>query len=131
MPLISFAERSTFFRIYAGLLLVCALVAFFAYYFVKTINDARLQTYRENVASGVFFLISEGVSRHTEPNTRNYWLSDAANLSGYQFKIQPLGELSFKAKEFTRLDEQKSVVRYDESKNQAVVYQPLGMKIRY
>ena len=42
MTFMSFTERSIFFRIYAGLLLVCVSVAFFAYLLVDAINQAMV-----------------------------------------------------------------------------------------
>lgn len=52
MAFFSFTDRSIFFRIYAGLLLVCLAVAFFAYLLIETINQERIQSYRETVATG-------------------------------------------------------------------------------
>ncbi|MDO5651180.1 MAG: ATP-binding protein [Moraxella sp.] len=126
MALFSFTERSIFFRIYAGLLLVCFMVAFFAYFFVSIINEARLQAYREDVATGVFYLISEGVSRQQDELSREYWLVDAGNLFGSTFEILPIDSVAFKAKEEKRLSEDKSVVRYDTIKNETHIYQKIN-----
>lgn len=71
MTFMSFTERSIFFRIYAGLLLVCVSVAFFAYLLVDAINQVRAQAYREAVATGVFYLIGQGAQHQTTPAQRN------------------------------------------------------------
>ena len=99
MTLVSFTERSIFFRIYAGLLLVCLSVAFFAYLLVDTINQERAQSYRETVATGVFYLIGQGAI-HQETNAqKNYWLNDISALFGSNFEIIPMDAIEFKARE--------------------------------
>ncbi|MPX24306.1 two-component sensor histidine kinase [Moraxella catarrhalis] len=125
MTLVSFTERSIFFRIYAGLLLVCLSVAFFAYLLVDTINQERAQSYRETVATGVFYLIGQGAI-HQETNAqKNYWLNDISALFGSNFEIIPMDAIEFKAREMRRIEEAKTVVRYDPYTNQSTFYHRL------
>lgn len=122
MTFMSFTERSIFFRIYAGLLLVCVSVAFFAYLLVDTINQERAQAYRETVATGVFYLIGQGAQHQTTPAQRNYWLNDISMLFGSNFEIVPMESIEFKAREMRRIEEAKTVVRYDHHANQSTFY---------
>lgn len=122
MTFMSFTERSIFFRIYAGLLLVCVSVAFFAYLLVDTINQVRAQAYREAVATGVFYLIGQGAQHQTTPAQRNYWLNDISMLFGSNFEIVPMESIEFKAREMRCLEEAKTVVRYDHHTNQSTFY---------
>lgn len=122
MTFMSFTERSIFFRIYAGLLLVCVSVAFFAYLLVDTINQERAQAYRESVATGVFYLIGQGAQHQTTPAQRNYWLNDISMLFGSNFEIVPMESIEFKAREMRRIEEAKTVVRYNHHANQSTFY---------
>lgn len=122
MNFMSFTERSIFFRIYAGLLLVCVSVAFFAYLLVDTINQERAQAYRETVATGVFYLIGQGAKHQTTPAQKNYWLNDVSMLFGSNFEIVPMDSIEFKAREMRRIEESKTVVRYDHHANQSTFY---------
>ncbi|MFB6348151.1 ATP-binding protein [Moraxella sp. ZJ142] len=121
----SLTERSIFFRIYAGLLLVCLSVAFFAYLLVDTINQERAQSYRETVATGVFYLIAQGVNYQETPAQKNYWLNDISSLFGSNFEIIPMQSVEFKAREMRRIEEGKAVVRYDQYSNQSTFYHRL------
>lgn len=122
MALISLADRSIFFRIYAGLLLVCLAVAFFAYLLVDTINQERLQSYREKVSTGAFYLISQGVAHQQDLSRRQYWLSDASRLFGESFSVVPMHTIEFKGREIRRLNEEKTVVRYDAVTKESTMY---------
>lgn len=122
MALISLTERSIFFRIYSGLLLVCVCVAFFAYLLVDTLNQERVQSYREKIATGVFYLIGQGVvSKHTSA-ARELWLSDASDLFGNEFSIIPMDSVQLKAREMRLLEEEKTVVRYHAAVNEYTVF---------
>lgn len=120
MALFSLTERSIFFKIYAGLLLVCMAVILFAYFMVTTINKVRIQAYRENMIAGLFYLVEEGYER-TPEMSRDFWLHDASKLFGEPFEIVPLEEMTLTANEQKRLMEGKTVVREDNN-NQFLVY---------
>lgn len=122
MARFSLTERSIFFRIYAGLLLVCICVALFAYFLVDTLNQERVQTYRETVATGVFYLIGQGAANQKSEAARNYWLIDASNLFGHAFSVVPMDEVELKARELRRLEEEKTVVRYDATMNKYTIF---------
>lgn len=122
MSLFSSLNQSIFLRIYAGLLLVCLLVALFAQLLLTTINDERAQTYRENLATGAFYLVSEGIARQKTENAKKYWLQDVSTLFESEFALQTLDKNNFKTSEINRLEKQKSVVRFHEESNQADIF---------
>lgn len=127
MALFSFTERSIFFKIYAGLLIVCALVIFFSYFLVISINEARLQSYRENMASGMFYLIKEGLLRQSDDLSRSVWLQNVSTVFGDRFVvIKSNDNLQFGRKELKRLHDNLSVVRHDRLSNQFMVYHRLN-----
>ncbi|WP_367105463.1 ATP-binding protein [uncultured Psychrobacter sp.] len=125
MSLVSSLKHSIFVRIYAGLLIVCLCVALFAQLLMDTINKERVQSYRENMATGAFYLISQGVGRQESEIQREYWLSDASSLFGSTFRIVPLNSVDFSSSELRRLDNGDTVVRYVDQPTYADVYHRL------
>ncbi|AWT48248.1 two-component sensor histidine kinase [Psychrobacter sp. YP14] len=125
MPIFSSLKHSIFLRIYAGLLLVCLFVALFAQLLVDTINKERIQTYRENVATGALYLVSSGLKQQASETQREYWLNDISQLFGNNFSIQPESSIDFKASELKRLEQQKTVVRYVAQPAYADIFHPI------
>ncbi|RYZ95547.1 MAG: two-component sensor histidine kinase, partial [Moraxellaceae bacterium] len=115
-------RHSIFFRIYASLVLLCVVVALIAYILVQGVNYKRAQAYREEMAAGVFYIISQGIARQTSEQTRQNWLDDASILLNLPLKLIPADSLEFSRREQELLDHEKSVVRYNADKIQADVY---------
>ena len=122
MPLLSSLNQSIFLRIYAGLLFICLLVAFFAQLLITTINAERVQTYREDMASAAFYLIDSGLSRQVTAQERNFWLSDVSTLFDTKFNIEPISKADFRTSEINRLNKQQAVVRFNGDTNTAEIY---------
>ena len=122
MPLLSSLNQSIFLRIYAGLLFICLLVAFFAQLLITTINAERIQTYREDMASAAFYLIDSGLSRQVTAQERNFWLSDVSTLFDTKFNIEPISKADFRTSEINRLNKQQAVVRFNSDTNTAEIY---------
>ncbi len=122
MPLLSSLNQSIFLRIYAGLLFICLLVAFFAQLLITTINAERVQTYREDMASAAFYLIDSGLSRQVTAQERNFWLSDVSTLFDTKFNIEPTSKADFRTSEINRLNKQQAVVRFNSDTNIAEIY---------
>ena len=122
MLLLSSLNQSIFLRIYAGLLLICLLVALFAQLLITAINGERVQTYREDMASAAFYLINSGLSRQVTSQDRNFWLSDVSTLLDTKFDIEPMAKADFKSSEINRLNKQQAVVRYNDDTNTADIY---------
>ncbi|MDO5770148.1 MAG: ATP-binding protein [Psychrobacter sp.] len=125
MSLVSSLKHSIFVRIYAGLLLVCLCVALFAQLLMNTVNKERVQVYRENMATGAFYLVSEGIAHQKSAVQREYWLSDASSLFGSTFYVKPMSEFDFSASERHRLEKQQTVVQYDNNSRYASIYHKL------
>lgn len=122
MPLLSSLNQSIFLRIYAGLLFICLLVAFFAQLLITTINAERVQTYREDMASAAFYLIDSGLSRQVTAQERNFWLSDVSTLFDTKINIEPTSKADFRTSEINRLNKQQAVVRFNSDTNTAEIY---------
>ncbi len=125
MSLVSSLKHSIFVRIYGGLLIVCLCVALFAQLLLDTINKERIQSYREKMATGAFYLVSEGINHQDTKTQRDYWLSDASSLFGSTFRIIPMKEVEFTSSELRRLERGETVVRYKSQPNYADVYHKL------
>ncbi|WP_201617784.1 ATP-binding protein [Psychrobacter urativorans] len=125
MSLVSSLKHSIFVRIYAGLLIVCLCVALFAQLLMDTINKERVQSYRENMATGAFYLVGEGIARQDSETQREYWLSDASSLFGSTFRIIPIKEVDFSSSEQRRFESDETVVRYVDQLNYTDVYHRL------
>ncbi len=125
MSLVSSLKHSIFVRIYAGLLLVCLCVALFAQLLMDTINQERMQSYRESMATGAFYLVSEGLGHQETETQREYWLSDASSLFGSTFRIVPTEKIDFSASELRRFENGDTVVRYVTQPTYADVYHRL------
>ncbi len=125
MSLVSSLKHSIFVRIYAGLLLVCLCVALFAQLLMDTINQERMQSYRENMATGAFYLVSEGLGHQKTETQREYWLSDASSLFGSTFRIVPTEKIDFSASELRRFENGQTVVRYVTQPTYADIYHRL------
>ncbi|STZ07959.1 Sensor protein RstB [Moraxella caprae] len=121
MALSSITERSIFFRIYAGLLLVCFLVAFFGYFLMQAINQQRLQSYRESIATVAFYLGTASYDRRSVEEKES-WLMAIGREFGSEIHVVPMDGLELKGRELKRLKEGKSVVRYDEISHHSMVY---------
>lgn len=125
MALFSITERSIFFRIYAGLLLVCFLVAFFGYFLMQAVNQKRLQSYRESIATVAFYLGVASYERQS-PEERQRWLLLTSREFGSEVQLVPVDQLYLKGRELKRLADGKSVVRHDDLTRHAVIYHKVG-----
>lgn len=106
-------RHSIFFRIYATLVLLCAVVALVAYLLVQAVNYQRVQDYREEAASGPLYIISQGVARQIPGQTRDNWLNDASSYISLPLKLIPADSVEFNRHERELLDSSRSVVRYN------------------
>jgi two-component system sensor histidine kinase RstB len=103
---------SIFLKIYAGLLLVSALVGLFAYAMVQGVNAYRLDKYRETMASGAFYLIVQGVARQPDRESMQGWLDEASLLLNQQLAVIDAAKVTFDHHETQQLAAGLSVVRY-------------------
>lgn len=118
-------RHSIFFRIYATLVLLCAVVALVAYLLVQAVNYQRAQDYREEMAAGPFYIVAQGVSRQGSAQLRANWLNDASNYLNWPLELIPGDAVEFNRHERELLDASRAVVRYDAEKSTMDIYTPI------
>jgi two-component system sensor histidine kinase RstB len=115
-------RHSIFVRIYAGLIFVCSLVGIFAYVLIQSINAQRVQNYREDMASGAFYLITQGIARQQDAISRQNWIDDASLLLSLPLALVSADQVEMSRSERERLSDGKAVVRYNADKVYGDVY---------
>ncbi|MFT4021400.1 MAG: sensor histidine kinase BfmS [Acinetobacter sp.] len=106
-------KHSIFLRIYAGVIVLVALVAVFCYLLVQIINYQRAQEYRESLTDGIAFVISQGVERQATAQQKQDWISDASDLLELPIYLVESSKVELSRSEKKRLANQQAVVRYD------------------
>lgn len=119
-------KHSSFLRIYAGLVVLVMLVALFGYLLVQIINYQRAQEYRESLTDGISYVIGEGIARQPTKQQKLDWISDASDLLELPIYYIDASKIELSRTEKKRLDEQKSVVRYDAETS--IAYVVIGLK---
>nr|WP_168419342.1 sensor histidine kinase BfmS [Acinetobacter sp. A1] len=113
-------------RIYAGLVILVAIVAILGYLLVQIINYQRAQEYRESLTDGMAYIISEGIARQQNEQQKKDWISDASDLLELPIYYVQADKVDLSRAELRRIKERKAAVRYD-AKNM-IAYIILGMK---
>lgn len=115
-------KHSIFFRIYAGLVCLVALVALFAYLIVQIINYQRAQDYRESMADGVAYVISQVVARQPTRQSQLNWMSDVSRVLELPLNFVPANQLNVSHSERKRLESHHTVVRFDAKQSVGDIY---------
>ncbi|OTG65669.1 two-component sensor histidine kinase [Acinetobacter sp. ANC 4470] len=119
-------KHSIFLRIYAGLVVLVALVAVFGYLLVQIINYQRAQEYRESLTDGVSYIISEGISRQPNEQQKRDWISDASALLELPIYYVDSSKVDLSRAEQKRIDNRKAAVRYDAENS--IAYIIIGLR---
>lgn len=119
-------KHSIFLRIYAGLVILVAVVAILAYLLVQIINYQRAQEYRESLTDGMAYIISEGIARQQNEQQKKDWISDASDLLELPMYYVQADKVDLSRIELRRIKERKAAVRYDAEN--MIAYIILGMK---
>ena len=119
-------KHSIFLRIYAGLVILVALVAVFGYLLVQIINYQRAQEYRESLTDGVSYIISEGISRQPNEQQKRDWISDASDLLELPIYYVDSSKVDLSRTEQKRIDNRKAAVRYDAENS--IAYIIIGLR---
>ncbi|MHA3082446.1 sensor histidine kinase BfmS [Acinetobacter sp. ANC 5383] len=106
-------KHSIFLRIYAGVIILVALVAVFCYLLVQIINYQRAQEYRESLTDGISYVISQGVERQLTLQQKKDWISDAADLLELPISLVDRSKVELSRSETKRIENEQAVVRYD------------------
>nr|WP_218946602.1 MULTISPECIES: ATP-binding protein [unclassified Acinetobacter] len=113
-------------RIYAGLVILVAIVAILGYLLVQIINYQRAQEYRESLTDGMAYIISEGIARQQNEQQKKDWISDASDLLELPIYYVQADKVDLSRAELRRIKERKAAVRYDAEN--MIAYIILGMK---
>nr|WP_269091508.1 sensor histidine kinase BfmS [Acinetobacter sp. SM34] len=113
-------------RIYAGLVILVALVALFGYLLVQIINYQRAQEYRESLTDGISYIISEGIARQPNEQQKRDWISDASDLLELPIYYVDANKVDLSRAEQRRVEERKAAVRYDAENS--IAYIIIGLK---
>lgn len=119
-------KHSIFLRIYAGLVVLVALVAVFGYLLVQIINYQRAQEYRESLTDGISYVISEGVARQPSEQQKLDWIADASDLLELSIYYVDASKVELSRAERKRINNLQAVVRYDAKNTTAYII--LGLK---
>ena len=119
-------KHSIFLRIYAGLVVLVALVAVFGYLLVQIINYQRAQEYRESLTDGISYVISEGVSRQPSEQQKLDWIAYASDLLELSIYYVDASKVELSRAERKRINNLQAVVRYDAKNTTAYII--LGLK---
>ena len=119
-------KHSIFLRIYAGLVILVALVAVFGYLLVQIINYQRAQEYRESLTDGVSYIISEGIARQPNEQQKKDWISDASDLLELPIYYVDSNKVDLSRSEQRRINNRKAAVRYDAQNS--IAYVIIGLK---
>ncbi|OTG63071.1 two-component sensor histidine kinase [Acinetobacter sp. ANC 3903] len=119
-------KHSIFLRIYAGLVILVALVALFGYLLVQIINYQRAQEYRESLTDGISYIISEGIARQPNEQQKRDWISDASDLLELPIYYVDANKVDLSRAEQRRVEERKAAVRYDAENS--IAYIIIGLK---
>ncbi|WP_257234719.1 sensor histidine kinase BfmS [Acinetobacter sp. YH01011] len=119
-------KHSIFLRIYAGLVILVAIVAILGYLLVQIINYQRAQEYRESLTDGMAYIISEGIARQQNEQQKKDWISDASDLLELPIYYVQADKVDLSRAELRRIKERKAAVRYDAEN--MIAYIILGMK---
>ncbi len=119
-------KHSIFLRIYAGLVVLVALVAVFGYLLVQIINYQRAQEYRESLTDGISYVISEGVSLQPSEQQKLDWIADASDLLELSIYYVDASKVELSRAERKRINNLQAVVRYDAKNTTAYII--LGLK---
>lgn len=118
----SLIKQSTFFRIYLGLICLVMLVAILSYLLVQVINQHRAQEYRESMANGITYTISEVIIRQSTPQAQLDWMSDVSSILELPLSLVRGETLDLSRRETSRLNSGLSVVRYDQKTSIGDIY---------
>jgi two-component system sensor histidine kinase RstB len=119
-------KHSIFLRIYAGLVVLVAIVALFGYLLVQIINYQRAQEYRESLTDGLSFIISEGIARQQTVQQKVDWISDASDLLELPIYYVDANKVDLSRAEEKRISQRKAAVRYDAQNS--IAYIIIGLK---
>ena len=111
---------SIFLRIYGGLLFSLVLVAVLSGIAITVVNGVRLTEYRENVARGVFRLLSDSLASQP-PEQREPWLSQWRLQLGIPFTMAEVSDIALEDEEREQLESQQMFLQLQDEEQLKVI----------
>jgi len=102
--------NSIFFRIYGGMLLVLVTVSLLGLLIVQMVNGARVEDYRERIASGTFRLMADNL-QPMDQSERLRTLAAWTRLIGVPLELAQLDDLDLESNYWARLIQGRVLVR--------------------
>jgi two-component system sensor histidine kinase RstB len=99
-----------------------ALVALLAYIIVQVINYQRAQDYREEMADGVAYVVSQVIARQPTPQSQLDWMMDVSRVLELPLDLVPAAKLDTSRSERRRLDSKHAIVRYNDKTATGDIY---------
>lgn len=112
----AFRVNSIFIRVYLHMLLAMLLVVILAVSAVSLINHVRLEKYREELASGTFYLLANGWQQQPVEH-RAEWLSGVAHLLDLELELIHIEDTELDVWQHRRLAEQRVLLLEDEEQS--------------
>ena len=112
----AFRVNSIFIRVYLHMLLAMLLVVILAVSAVSLINHVRLDKYREELASGTFYLLANGWQQQPVEH-RAEWLSGVAHLLDLELELIHIEDTELDVWQHRRLAEQRVLLLEDEAQS--------------
>ena len=112
----AFRVNSIFIRVYLHMLLAMLLVVILAVSAVSLINHVRLDKYREELASGTFYLLANGWQQQPVEH-RAEWLSGVAHLLDLELELIHIEDTELDVCQHRRLAEQRVLLLEDEAQS--------------
>lgn len=112
----AFRVNSIFIRVYLHMLLAMLLVVILAVSAVSLINHVRLEQYREELASGTFYLLANGWQQQPVEH-RAEWLSGVAHLLDLELELIHIEDAELDVWQHRRLAEHRVLLQEDEEQS--------------
>lgn len=129
MPLNALRVNSIFIRVYLHMLLAMLLVVVLAVGAVSLINHVRVEQYREELASGTFYLLSKGWQQQ-QASDRVGWLMATSSRLNIKLTVTRVDDESLDSWELRRLTENRILLLKGRSDHELVVYRYLDPENR-
>lgn len=120
-----FRVNSIFIRVYLHMLLSMLLVIVLAVGAISLINHVRVEQYREQLASGTFYLLSRGWQQQAEAH-RAKWLKEAGQLLDIELKTLTASASGLDHWQLRRLSENRTLLLSGRTADEVLIYRYLS-----
>lgn len=129
MPLNALRVNSIFIRVYLHMLLAMLLVIVLAVGATSLINHVRVEQYREELASGTFYLLSKGWQQQEE-SARVSWLMETSTKLNIKLSVTRVEDEPLDSWQLRRLRENRILLLQGRTERELIVYRYLDPESR-